>query len=473
MIKLMKRYLPFLVAILLYGYIAILPKSTLAQETSSSPLGAQNINLHTWTQISSLDIVSGLTCQIIGYDPANAKNEGKGCVAYNQEGKLVMMEKAGGGAVAFTGNLIATMYANPPASGVQYLADLGKNLGFVSPAYAAVGTGFSGLSPILPIWKAFRNIAYLFFTIIFIVVGFAIMFRVKISPQAVVTIQSALPRMIIALILVTFSYAIAGFLIDLMYVLMVLLITALKQFGVSGGPEIGPSSGFLEVFTGVFSAAYWVEFIKQVITGTVLGIAGVTAIFGVNPTTIIILGIGGGLIVLVFSLIILFVIFKLFIELLKAYIGIIFGVIFAPLQIMLGVLPGVEFGFGAWIRNLLANILVFPAVAVFLFIAGALIKTGWGDLGWAPPMMTFPSQIIPALIGFGVLLMVYKVPEMVKEALQVKPFRYGAAIGEAMGVPVGPLRGIAGGGIQGYAESLPGHVVKGAVSQVGKMIAGR
>jgi len=135
-----------------------------------------------------------------------------------------------GGAIGGITNLIAAMYANPPASSVEYFADLGRNLGIVKPAYAQ-GVGFEGLRPILPLWKAFRNIAYLFFTIIFVVIGFAIMFRVKLDPQTVISIQNAIPRIVVALILVTFSYAIAGLLIDLIYVIYFLFVSALEISG--------------------------------------------------------------------------------------------------------------------------------------------------------------------------------------------------------------------------------------------------
>ena len=35
-------------------------------------------------------------------------------------------------------------------------------------AGVAAGTGFTGLSPLLPLWKAFRNIAYMLFAIAFV-----------------------------------------------------------------------------------------------------------------------------------------------------------------------------------------------------------------------------------------------------------------------------------------------------------------
>lgn len=363
------------------------------------------------------------------------------------------------GAVGGVSNLILAMYASPPASGVEYLADLGRNLGIIQPVYAQAGVGFQGLSPILKVWKAFRNIAYLFFVIIFVVIGFAIMFRVKISPQAVITIQSALPRIIMALILVTFSYAIAGFLIDLIYVFLMLGIAAIGTLGglftsqeVRELQQQFTTGGFPNVIGAAFYALgelnlTWIVGVAMLIS------AGIGATVGGGlPGGAAGALVGGGLFLLLLAIVILYVLIKLFIELLKAYIGIIIGVIFAPLQIMLDVLPG-QSGFGNWFRNLIANILVFPAVAIFLLIARVLVTRGSeGDL-WTPPLMGGSgamSQVVVGLIGLGMLLMVYKIPEMIKQMFQIKPFPYGAAIGEAFG----PGRMVAAPGAAAGGEEL-------------------
>src|SRR5690606_17169499 len=90
---------------------------------------------------------------------------------------------------------------------------------------------FAGLLPLMGIWTAMRNIVYLLFVLIFIILGLGIMFRLQIDPRAVLSIQSQLPRIVIALILVTFSYAIAGFLIDLMYLSLFLIINIFHSQG--------------------------------------------------------------------------------------------------------------------------------------------------------------------------------------------------------------------------------------------------
>jgi hypothetical protein len=378
-----------------------------------------------------------------------------------------------GGALGGVTTLIAALYARPPASGVEYLADLGTNLGLVPKAYAQ-GIGFEGLRPILPIWKAFRNIAYLFFVIVFIVMGFAIMFRMKISPQAVLTVQAALPRVVIALILVTFSYAIAGFLIDLMYLGLTLGIVLLGAGGLFTPQEIPQlqeqflSGGFPQVIGAAFNVAGTSLFAGFGLIGAAMG-AALGAIVGrimggvLAPVGALIGGVGGGLLMmLILTIIILYILFKLFFELIKAYIGIVMGVIFGPLQIMLGVLPGQK-GFGGWLVGLLANILVFPAVAMVLLIGRVLIHRGTsGGTFWTPPMMLSSggafSVILPAIFGLGILLLVHKVPEMVHAVFQIKPAPYGAAIGEAIGAP---------GRVVGY----PVKVVK-PVSQTLTSIAG-
>src|SRR5581483_6429401 len=98
------------------------------------------------------------------------------------------------------------------------------------------------LSPLFPIWTYVRNLAYLCFVILFIFIGFMIMFRIKIKAQTVATIQNTIPRIIIAIILITFSYAIAGFLIDLMYVVIGIFV----YMGLTLDPCTGhQTSGFL------------------------------------------------------------------------------------------------------------------------------------------------------------------------------------------------------------------------------------
>mgnify|MGYP001112638779 CR=1 FL=1 len=129
----------------------------------------------------------------------------------------------------FITNLIALPYANPPASGVYWVYSGLQNAGFVPKTYAAEGIGFAAIKPFMNIWKVFRDISYMLLVLVLIAIGFMIMFRSKINPQAVISVENSLPKIVVALLLITFSFPIAGFLIDLMYVVIALSISVLAQ----------------------------------------------------------------------------------------------------------------------------------------------------------------------------------------------------------------------------------------------------
>lgn len=343
------------------------------------------------------------------------------------------------GALGFGSNLVAQILTTPPVSSKEYFADLGKNFGLAKPVYAQ-GAGFIGLQNLLPLWKASRNLAYIFFVIVFLATGLLIMFRVKLDPKTVINIQSAIPKLVIALLLVTFSYAIVGLLLDLSYVLIALGVLAI------GGPlgldvaaeqakymHLGLGDAFGLIFGGIARATF-----SNVITGAG---ASITAIISVIIGVIIasVSGVLGAVVaalpILVISIVVLIEIFKLFFTLLGCYIQIILAVIIAPIQIMLGVVPGSNFGFGAWFKNIIANILVFPAVSLFFLLGWLLTSPKYGPT-WVPPVGFggLAVSILPVVVGFGMIMTVNKIPQMVKSFFKMaKPVDFGSAIGETLG----------------------------------------
>ncbi len=378
------------------------------------------------------------------------------------------------GAYGFTSNLVAQVLTKPPVSSQEYFADLGRNFGIVKPAYAQ-GIGFKGLSNLLPLWKAIRNLAYILFIVVFLATGLAIMFRVKLDPKTVVTIQNAIPKLIIALILVTFSYAIVGLLIDFIYLIIYLGVLALQ------GP-IEASGSSVVYQQGYFTSLNFLEGVGLVFRGglqslfaTVGGTAGtgiilsLVGIIGALVSLPLIGAVIAALPVLIFALIALFLVIKLLFALILCYISVIISVIVAPLQIMAGALPGSSTGFSSWFKNLLANILVFPAVALFLLIGSLLVGALPGSSravafgpSWVPPVLGTSGGSLTVFIGFGMLMLVNKIPEMIKAAFKMKPAGYGTAIGEAFG----PVRGIGkvvlGGGVErGYSHLTGGKYGRG------------
>jgi len=113
-------------------------------------------------------------------------------------------------------SLASLVFTVRPLSGISYIRGKIRNFSLVPTVQAqTVGFGFDALKPIQEMWKASRDIAFGLFVLTAVIFAFMIMFRVKLSPQLVISVQSALPKVFMALILATFSYAIAGFVIDL------------------------------------------------------------------------------------------------------------------------------------------------------------------------------------------------------------------------------------------------------------------
>lgn len=117
----------------------------------------------------------------------------------------------------------------PPASGVLYAQNYLATNNLIPKAYAVEGIGFTGMLPFLPLWKAFRNLSLMLLVVVVVVIGFLIMFRFRISPQAVVTIENSLPKLLLTMFYISFSFAIAGALIDLTYLSILFIIEVFSK----------------------------------------------------------------------------------------------------------------------------------------------------------------------------------------------------------------------------------------------------
>lgn len=359
------------------------------------------------------------------------------------------------GLIGLTNRGIATLY-NPPISGVQYIASIKNNL-LGKPAYAA--TGYQGLSPLIPIWRGFRNVTYTIFSLIFVLIGIMIMLRVKISQNAVISIQSAIPKLITSLILVTFSYAIVGLLIDLSYViegLGVSLILNAAGNNTDTVTQIIQSPDILARISGLVPAGTIALF-----SGIISGIIAVVGLAIAGPAGLLIGLFAFILIWLIIGLMILWYTVKFFFGLAKCYVTIILKTIIAPLEIALGAIPNMKMGFSTWFTDVIANILVFPISVMFLVLINALMVATSGKQLWTPPgvdtldaLTSLSGGILPVAFGIGGLMLISKLPKMIPEFIfQIKPSPWGKAIGEGF-APIGGTIGKAakGGAREGLAS---------------------
>lgn len=333
------------------------------------------------------------------------------------------------GVVPALAHLIGQMYASPPANTHAYVADVLNSAGvnIAQPAYAQ-GLGFVALNPILQLWKTFRNIAYMFFVLIFIVIGFLIMFRKKVNQQAI-TAQQAIPSIIVSLLFVTFSYAIAGFLIDLMYLSMYLIIGVFSSV-FDSNPDIinydiiDLSWTFMKTgaVEGFNTGSNLVEKLITEITGRGEGVF-------INAFE----WIGGITVGLVIAIAVLIGAFKLFFELLKSYATIVLLVVTAPIQLMMGAIPGRN-AFTPWLMNLIANLSPFPTVlmvAVMFYLFTQEVSTSQG--GFMPPFLVGRGMqdAIASLMGLAILLAMPEVVKEVKKKLGATEGGFGQLVASA------------------------------------------
>ncbi|MDP3987904.1 MAG: hypothetical protein Q8P80_02030 [Candidatus Levybacteria bacterium] len=415
-------------------------------------------NLHTWTQTVMIEVMSSMTCQLTGIDPVSPNQK---CLGVDSKtGKIGFVEN-GGGAIGMMGNMIAVLY-QPPIHTSDYFNYLAQNFGIVKPTYAqANGIGFEGISPLIKVWTVFRNIVYLFFVLVFMVIGIAVMLRVKIDPRTVMSIENQIPKIIIGLLVVTFSFAIAGFLIDIMYVLIYLIFNLFSAPGLITDPmksqkmltdiahtqQIYNSStslgvfntlvGFTDTVTNVSGSVK--DLVTNLFSPTISG--GGLLDWGGIIVGRILGGIVGILALLIIAIAILFSMFRLWFSLIMAYVFILMDIALAPIWIIAGLVPGSSIGFSAWLRDMLANLLVFPTVIAFFLFARVMMESfnspGSGSL-FVPPLIGNPNNAdgtspIGSIIALASILITPTLLDGLKAALKAPKIDL-SYVGKAIGV---------------------------------------
>jgi len=357
---------------------------------------------------------------------------------------------------------IASIYDNPPASLAFYTSDFLANVGFIRPVHAQ-GIGFAAMSAFLNLWKVSRNIAYAALIIVMVAIGFMIIFRMKIDPKTVISLQAALPKIILTLVLITFSYPIVGFLIDIMYLSMAIVISLMVSGmgGSVGGANVANlqstymTASLLDLFGAVFwpLQAFVLTFIKEIgyamagAGGLYLGQAFLLPLLLVGFSAFVpagwLAGLGitaapAGIFLLIIILGLLFTFIRLLLLLLNSWIQVIIAVIIGPIQLLAEAIPG-KSAFTEWILNILANLVVFPATAaVIIFSTYLTIQGQSATQVLNPPFIgVLPgSSNIMGFLGIGVMFMAPTLVASIKKMFAPKP-----ALPISPGTIMAPLTG--------------------------------
>lgn len=488
--------------ILLLGIFTIsffLISSVNAASSRPEALKAEDFNYFIYSQTSTEGGMGhAIMCVVGGFSILNKSK----CAGYEPSGQLITYTGAGNsGALGAVNSTMAAMYTNQPLSSVYYLANLGESIGISQkPAYAQVtGSGETIIRPVFKLWQISRNMAYLAFIVIFLVIGLMVMLRAKISSQTVISAQQALPGLVIGLILVTFSYFFAALIVDLSFVGMKLvaeLFTAsgtknffagsgviagqgqtgslsdlagkANVFGLMSQAAFNPDSfnSIREALSGQFGKLFG-EGTQGIITSTV-GISGIVALLiaaGLSGGWAALpLGFGGGvaatqviipvIVVLVLIIALLIQSFRLLFGLIGAYVQILVFTLAGPFFILIGSIPGKSGVTASWWKGLIGNVMIFPAVfAAFLFAGVMLGDDIWAttDLSNLPLFGGLQSSLIRVLLAYGILLATPTLPDMVRGAFGVKGgaggvgqaalagFMAGAGLGGTAGRPLGRM----------------------------------
>ena len=430
----------------------VAPSQDDSDKEMTAAFGKMTKSLFTAMAYGFIEVTSGITFEDVGNNQI---------VHVNGENSLIGMADK-----AFT--VVGTL----PVSGVGQVEAGLETIG-LSPIQKvnAQGYGYASLEPLMAGWRIFRNIAYVFFTVIILVVGIMILFQQKFDGSLVLTVQKAIPGIILSLIMVTFSYAIVGFLIDAMYLLMFLFS---GLFAGTNGLDADKlmnqnilTIGGTMMWDGVGSL--WSLF-GNIISGDSaknLGNGGPGGIASFIVFDIILYGLIGGLLNFIFMIVLIIVIliniWKLFVVLLKSYVLLILNTLFAPILLMLGAIPGnqgVKKWFNAIIGNLSAFVAVFVIMVVYFFIKELGNTTaGTGHL-FVPPYVVGGiadgsginfTSVAMSILGLGIII---TLPELVEKVRQ----KMGANSGF-----LGEMAKVAGGKV---ASSLPaaGSVIGGVGS---------
>lgn len=305
----------------------------------------------------------------------------------DEVGELSYLQKYGFFGAANDGMVLA-MYSLPTSNVSNHLAQEWIPGQQNSTSVYAAEDGFTHLmnSGIEPIWQQTRNVSYVMFVLVLIVIGFMIMFRQKIGGQVAVTVMNTIPNVIVSLLLITFSFALVGLIINLGGVL-INVIAGVLNLGDSAVYLDGLGALFQHFFTGggagseinVGAGALGTGIVANIVgnSGAVAGLSGIAAgAAAFLSGAIVITSVLVLLVVITVLGAVAYASVKVFFTLLAAYAGILLDTALAPIYLAVAAIPGQEKVRGDWLRRIIKNVLVFPIVFGIVNIGTYLLAQG-------------------------------------------------------------------------------------------------
>lgn len=310
------------------------------------------------------------------------------------------------GLASAVGQVGGLAYSYPPIHLKEYIRTaLANNL--LNNQVQAQTPGTDALLPVQAIWTRMRDVAYGLFVIVMIAIGIMIILQHSISPRVIVTFTNSLPRIILGLVLITFSFPLIALFIDVGAVFGTQLILRITQ-GIF--PEL--VSRFSGGIADTFSAA----------PGSLIGhfAAGLT-----------------GLQILSLPALILFVIFAIaaivlagltIFRLIISYAWLIVYTVFSPILLLFGSLPGQEENISNFFKNVAAKTLSFPVIFFLVLLGVGFAGTAYvgtaenflrGNFGELVTGVFSTQGLLGAILGLIMLAAAFKAPAMIEEVIGV------------------------------------------------------
>lgn len=255
-----------------------------------------------------------------------------------------------GGLIALANIAEKATYEDAPVS-MQYFASRQlQRVPYMGAALAqsTVG-GIEYAGPFLEItydlWKVVRNAAFGAMAIIMIVVGVMIMTRRRLNPQTAVTVQYAIPRIVVALVLIAFSYPIGAAIASFAWVLRHSVDDLIINVAGTG------TTGYFEAAVNLAGLG----FVGNLIIMLGLGMVPLFGVFNLMILTI----------AFIFALILWVIVL---IKIIFLYFRLLIGIITAPISFALGAIPGKESSTTNWFKKMIAYTLAIFAMSATIAI---------------------------------------------------------------------------------------------------------
>ncbi len=214
-------------------------------------------------------------------------------------------------------------------------------------AYAQEYGGW-GLELALNLWTKTRNIAYAMMAVLMLVIGILIITRKRINPQTVVTVQTALPRVIISLFLITFSYPIGAVFASAIVPISVIVM---KIF-------------FSEILDQVGTMADMNQFVMiNTLIALTLGGEGAIAL----------------LTMMALAAMTLVAMMAVLVKIVLINLKILLAIVFAPIQFAIASMPGQEELITKWFKQMIARVLAIPAMLFMMGLAWYILLKPFTD----------------------------------------------------------------------------------------------